>query len=157
MNPMQAADRLLYAVLTRSWPPARVDEYLAKLRVDSDTSPIPGVVNRTFQMIDGKAAALLTHTSMMVAALGVTSAVVADTFNQQAVVVFEIVVYLVISLLCLRCISIFHEPPEFDNDTLSAAARDELILRRGLYTLCNKMTIYLTFLVLVSLPVLFLI
>ena len=50
---------------------------------------------------------------------------------------------------------LFHEPPEYDDDALSKAARDELILRRGVYTLCNKMTIYLTIAVLVSLPILF--
>lgn len=157
MNPIQATDHLLLSLLTRKWEKSRVDEYVKALRIDGDNGPIPTVVGRTFQIIDAKAAALLTHTSMMVAALGVTAAVVADTYGQQAVIVVEIVIYLLISMLCLRCISLFHEPPEYDDAALSAAARDELILRRGVYTICNRATIYLTVAVVVSLPILFVI
>ncbi len=36
-------------------------------------------------------------------------------------------------------------------------ARDELILRRALFTLCNRATIYLTTVVLISLPILFIV
>ena len=118
---------------------------------------MPGVIMRTFQVIDGKAAALLTHTSMMVAALGVTSAVVADSHAQEAVIVVEIVFYLAVSILCLRCISLFHEPSEYAAEARLEVARDEFILRRGLFTLCNRATMYLTIVVLVSLPVLFVI
>lgn len=155
MNPIQAADHAILAFLTRRWSRDHIESYVRGLRVDDEESAIPNVVGRTFQVIDAKAAALLTHTSMMVAALGVSTTVVAETAGQQAVVIAEMLSYLVISLMCLRCISLFHEPPEYDDETLSAAARDELILRRGLYRVCNRLTIYLTVLVLFSLPILF--
>ncbi len=93
---------------------------------------------------------------MMIAALGIAVSVVAQAQIEQAVIIVEIMGYLVISMLCLRCISIFHEPPEYDINALSAAARDELILRRGVYRLCNRGTIYLTLIVFITLPILFL-
>jgi hypothetical protein len=157
MTLIRRMDRLLFAWVTRRWPRERIDNYIATLRTNNDEAALPTVVFRNFESIDAKAAALLTHTSMMVAALGVTSALVAESYEQEAVIVVEILFYLVISILCLRCISLFHEPPEFAPEALSEVARDELILRRGLFTLCNRATIYVTFLVLFSLPILFII
>lgn len=157
MTLIRRLDRVLFALVTRRWPQERIDNYIATLRTSNDEGALPTVVFRNFESIDAKAAALLTHTSMMVAALGVTSALVAETHEQEAVIIVEIVFYLFISILCLRCISLFHEPSEFAPEALSQVARDELILRRGLFTLCNRATIYVTFLVLFSLPVLFII
>jgi hypothetical protein len=156
MTPIHALDRYLYARFTRGWPAARIEGYVAALRVDDETSPIPNVVGRTFQIIDGKASALLNHTSMMVAALGVSATVVAQSRTEQAIIIGEISVYLIIAILCLRCLSLFHETPETDGAGLAEAIRRELILRRGLYALCNRATIYLTIIVLFSLPLLFL-
>ena len=104
---------------------------------------MPGMIMRTFQVIDGKAAALLGHTSMMVDALGVTGAVVADSHAQEAVIVVEIVFYSRFRSLCLRCIWLFHEASDAAEARLEDA-RDEFILRRGLFTLCNRATMYLT-------------
>jgi hypothetical protein len=157
MSLIRCMDRVLFAWLTRSWPRERIERYVETLRASNDESTLPTVVFRNFESIDAKAAALLTHTSMMVAALGVTSALVAESHSQEAVIVFEILIYLIISILCLRCISLFHEPSEFPPEALSEVARNELILRRGLFTLCNRATIYVTFLVLFSLPILFII
>lgn len=157
MSLIRRMDRVLFALITRSWPPERIEKYIDTLRTSNDEGALPTVVFRNFESIDAKAAALLTHTSMMVAALGITSAVVAESHSQEAVIVVEILFYLMISILCLRCISLFHEPSEFAPEALSQVARDELILRRGLFTLCNRATIYVTFLVLFSLPILFLI
>jgi hypothetical protein len=153
MTPLDAIDRLLFRVFTRGWQRKDIERYAEGLRIEKDDGPISPAIGRTLQSIDGKAAALLTYTSMMVAALGVTSGVVAETPRQQAVVVVEMVLYLVISLFCLRSIALLREP-EYDDRSLSAAVRDELILRQGMYRFCNRAAIYLTFLVLVSLPVL---
>ena len=156
MSPLEHVDRLLLRLFTRKWEPAAIESYAKGLRLERDDGPVPAAVTRTFQSIDTKAAALLTHTSLMVAALGVATAVVAETTSQQAVIIAEIVAYLGISLLCLRCISVLHEI-DYDDTTLPSAARDELILRQSIYRFCNRATIYMTALVLVSLPILFLI
>jgi hypothetical protein len=153
MSPLETIDRLLFRAFTRGWKGEDVERYAERLRIEKDDGPISPAVGRTLQSIDGKAAALLTYTSMMVAALGVTSAVVAETAGQQAVIVVEMVLYLVISLFCLRSIALLREP-DYDDRSLSSAVRDELILRQGMYRFCNRAAIYLTLLVLVSLPVL---
>lgn len=155
MGILENIDHAFYKGLTRRWERERIDGFVKSLRVYDDNSGIPNVVGRTFGIIDAKAAALLTHTSMMIAALGISSSVVAETQLEQAVIIIEILGYLIISIICLRCISLFHEPPEYDDNRLSEAVRDELILRRGLYRLCNRSTIYLTIIVLISLPILF--
>jgi hypothetical protein len=156
MNLLHTLDHFFYARFTRDWPAARIEGYVAALRVDDETSPIPNVVGRTFQIIDGKASALLNHTSMMVAALGVSATVIAQSRIEEAIIIAEISAYLIIAVLCLRCLSLFHESPEEDGAGLAEAIRQEIILRRGLYSLCNRATIYLTVIVLFSLPLLFL-
>jgi len=155
MSPLEHADRLLFRLFTRKWKPAAIESYAKGMRLERDDGPVPSAVTRTFQSIDVKAAALLTHTSLMVAALGVAIAVVAETTPQKGVIIAEIVAYLGISLLCLRCISVLHEI-DYDDTTLTSVARDELILRQSIYRFCNRATIYMTAVVLVSLPVLFL-
>jgi hypothetical protein len=153
MNPLEALDGVLRRSVTRSWRQAGIEKYIARLGGEGDVAP---AIRANLQAIDAKAGALLTYTSMMVAALGIAIATIADTPGQQAVLVVEIVLYLFISLLCLRTIALFREPDFDDEDALSQALRDELILRESLYRFCNRATIYVTMLVLVSLPVLFL-
>jgi hypothetical protein len=61
-------DRWLYRA--RGWPQSRVADYVQVLEVDDPESTVPNVVSRTSQLIDTRASGLLTHTSMMIAALG---------------------------------------------------------------------------------------
>jgi hypothetical protein len=154
MRLTRAIDGLLYAALTRGWPRARVENYVALLKVDDEDSPVPNVVGRTFQVIDAKASGVLTHTSMMIAALGVASGFVADSRGEQAVIVAEIALYLLVAVGCLRCMEIFDEhagakPPPAE------MVRDEIILRRQLFMFCNRAAIVLTALMFISLPLLF--
>ncbi len=90
MSPIRHADRILYNWVIRSWPRERVEKYVELLRASNDATALPAVVFRNFESIDAKAAALLTHTSMMVAALGVISTVVAEDHAQEAVIILEI-------------------------------------------------------------------
>jgi hypothetical protein len=90
---------------------------------------------------------------MMIAALGVSAPVVADNHFEQGVIVVEIMMYLLIALGCLRCLSMFHR------DTvrpLHELALIELIIRRELFKWCNFGAIILTLLVFISLPLLYL-
>ena len=60
-----------------------------------------GEAERTFASIDAKATGLLTHTSMMIAGLGLIAPLVADSDLEVGIVVSEIAVYLLIALGCL--------------------------------------------------------
>jgi hypothetical protein len=152
-----AADRWLFGAVTHGWPPARIENYIEILKVDDPQSAFPNVISRTFQLIDTKASGLLTHTSMMIAALGVAGHLVAESYLEDGVIVVEIMLYLLVAIACLRCMAIFNEHSVADDPSLvSNAVRDELILRRELYSTCNRATIFLTVLIFFSLPILYL-
>ena len=164
---IRAVDRLLFGAVTRGWPPTRIESYIDVLKVDDPESAQPGrtskrqssasVIGRTFQLIDTKASGLLTHTSMMVAALGVAGHLVAESHLEDGVIVVEIMLYLLVAVACLRCMAIFDEHSvAHDPALVNNAVRDELILRRELYSICNRATIFLTVLIFVSLPLLYL-
>jgi hypothetical protein len=152
-----AVDRWLFGAVTHGWPPARIENYIEILKVDDPQSAFPNVISRTFQLIDTKASGLLTHTSMMIAALGVAGHLVAESYLEDGVIVVEIMLYLLVAIACLRCMAIFNEHSVADDPSLvSNAVRDELILRRELYSTCNRATIFLTVLIFFSLPILYL-
>src|SRR6185312_10703092 len=151
MRLTRTIDRLLYARLTSGWPRARIDNYVERLKVDDEESPIPNVCGRTFQVIDAKASGVLTHTSMMIAALGVASGIVADSRGEQAVIVAEIALYLLVAVGCLRCMEVFDEHSDAQA-TSANAVRDEIILRRQLFMFCNRAAILLTAIMFISLP-----
>jgi len=148
----RAMDRLLYRTMTRGWSREHVENYTAHLAVDGDGSLGPNPISRSFQILDAKAGGLLTHTSMMIAALGISAPVVADNHFEQGVIVIEIMLYLLVALGCLRCLSMFHR----DAGPLHELALTELIIRRELFKWCNFGAIMLTMLVFISLPLLYL-
>jgi len=154
---IQALDRWLFSAVTRGWPHPRIANYIEVLKVDDPESALPSVISRTFQLIDTKASGLLTHTSMMIAALGVAGHLVAESYLENGVIVIEIMLYLLVAIACLRCMAIFNEHSmALDPSLISTAVRDELILRRELYSICNRATICLTGLIFFSLPLLYL-
>jgi hypothetical protein len=149
----EALDRFLYRVMTRGWPQGRIERYTEQLAVDGDGTLGPFPISRSFQILDSKAGGLLTHTSMMIAALGFTAPVVAENHFEQGVIVIEIMMYLLIAVGCLRCLSMFHRDTQ---RSLQDLALVELIIRRELYKWCNFAAISLTVLVFFSLPLLYL-
>jgi hypothetical protein len=150
---IQSVDRILYHAMTRGWPEERIASYTQHLAVDGDGTLGPNPISRSFQILDSKAGGLLTHTSMMIAALGVSAPVVADNHFEQGVIVLEIMLYLLVALGCLRCLSMFHRDA---SRPLEHAALQELIIRRELFKWCNHGAILLTILVFISLPLLYL-
>jgi uncharacterized membrane protein len=153
MSLIKTVDRFIYRLFTHDLRDHHVERYIAHLAVDHDETSVPNVIGRGFQIIDSKAGGLLTHTSMMIAALGVSAPVVANDRFEQGVIVVEIMFYLLVALGCLRCLSMFQDDLE---KPAKEAARDELILRHKLFRLCNRAAILLTLLVLLSLPLLYL-
>ena len=153
----QGLNRLLFAAVTFGWSRARIENYVEVLQVDDAQSALPNVISRTFQIIDTTATGLLTHTSMMIAALGLSGRLVSNSYFEDGVIVAEIMPYLLVAVACLRCMAIFNEHSiARDPSQVSVAVRNELILRRELYTLCNRTTIVMTMLIFFSLPILYL-
>jgi len=105
MSLIRTVDRFLYRVVTRDLRNEHIERYVTYLAVDHDETSVPNLIGRGFQIIDSKAGGLLTHTSMMIAALGVSAPVVANDYLEQGVIVVEIMFYLMVALGCLRCLS----------------------------------------------------
>ncbi|HVV93022.1 MAG TPA: hypothetical protein VHD15_06370 [Hyphomicrobiales bacterium] len=149
-------DHRVYRFLTRRWSEEQRAGHLDRLaEIERDAEQM--LARATFQTIDSKAAGLLTHVSMMIAALGVVAPAIVNADVEEAIIFAEIGLYLLIAIACLRCLALF--APAFanwaDRDELKSWLSRELVLRQGLYGLCNRATIVLTVVVFISLPVLF--
>jgi hypothetical protein len=112
-------------------------------------------ITAAYQTIDAKAAGVLTHVSMMIAGLGLCVPFLAQHFFEEGIVIAEIMVYLVIAVGCLRCLSLFRTVQHIDNpEALERDMRRELVLRHELCRLCIRASIIFTIFVLLSLPLL---
>ena len=147
-------DRAFFALVTRGWDAHKIASYESTLRKrDKEMS---AEASHTFASIDAKATGLLTHTSMMIAGLGLIAPLVADNHFEVGIIVAEIAVYLLIALGCLRCLSVFRAH-EFDEvaDHVHAIIHRELIIRAELYSLCIRIAIVFTIVVFAMLPLLY--
>jgi hypothetical protein len=148
-------DRALLKVLTRSWDDGMVNSYPERIRKHEEAIPAP--IAETFQTLDAKSAGLLTHVSMMIAGLALIAPLVANHDIEMAVIVFQIAVYLLIAIGCLRCLTVF-SPRGYTvgaESPMDEVGR-EFLLRRELYRLCSHAAIYFTVIVFITLPVLYL-
>jgi hypothetical protein len=149
-DPLKAKfDNALYALLTHNWSKARIKAYPQSLELQAKNTHGRSV--EAFQMIDTKAAGMLTHVSMMIAGLGITAPIVAQHPIEEAVIIGEICIYLLIAVGCLRCLSAL-SPSDMQDDLQSSVSR-ELIIRQELYRFCNRLAIRFTVLVFFSLPI----
>ena len=151
MTPKEALDRFLLKRFARDWDDEKIGAFSKK--ISAEQKPLlPEAAQRTFENIDTKSASLLTHVSMMVAAIGITATFVAESKWEQAFMVFQIMLYLLIAIACLRCSSLFRGA--MDENLSPMEIGREVVLRREVYSFCNAASIYLTVLVLVMLPIL---
>ena len=152
-RPVSPLDRAFFALVTHGWDAHKIASYESTLRKrDKEMS---AEASRTFASIDAKATGLLTHTSMMIAGLGLIAPLVADSHFEVGIVVAEIAIYLLIALGCLRCLSVFRAH-EFDvDDRVHAVIHRELIIRTELYSLCIRVAIVFTIVVFIMLPLLY--
>jgi hypothetical protein len=149
-----ALDRFFFAVVTRGWDARSINNYEASLRKRDNAMSVE--VARTLASIDSKATGLLTHTSMMIAGLGLIAPLVADNDIEVGIVIAEMAVYLLIALGCLRCLSVFRAH-EFDapGENIHEIIHRELIIRSELYSLCIRAAILFTIVVVILLPLLY--
>ncbi len=148
----QRIDQALYSALTRKWEKKAVDSYSKTLQVR--ISAPPPHISELFHRIDAKATALLTYVAMMIAGLGICAPIVAQHPFEEAVVIVQISIFLLIAIGCLRCLSVFGSlENSADAMAVRKSADRELIIRQELFRLCHRAAIIFTFGVVVSLPV----
>lgn len=83
------------------------DERLARSSARDDRAKL-GIAWSILSRIEAKAAAYLQHISMMIAAIGLLLAGFAESSFEKAILVFELIGYLVLALGCIRCL--YHVP-----------------------------------------------
>ena len=147
-------DRPLHKVLTFGWTDLAIEDYFEHIR--SEQERIPESIMTSMQNIDAKTVGLLTHVSMMIAALGLVAPVVAKSHLKEGIIVFEIATYLLLAVGCLRCLNLFNIHPSPEKRTnLIAELRHEILLRRELYILCVRVATLITIILLISLPAMY--
>jgi NADH:ubiquinone oxidoreductase subunit 2 (subunit N) len=151
-RPPSPLDRAFFALVTCEWNTHKIARYESTLRKrDKEMAEAA----HTFVSIDDKATGLLTHTSMMIAGLGLIALLVADSDIEVGIVIMEMAIYLLIALGCLRCLSVF-QAQEFEAaDPVQGIIHRELIIRNELYSLCIRSAIVFTIVVFALLPVLY--
>ncbi len=137
----------LVAVLTNRLDDATAASY-ARTLAQWDSSEGSDATSSAFQMLDTKASGLLTHVSMMIAGLGICAPLLAQHRVEEIVIGCEIIVYLMIALGCLRCLSVRRV-----GQLGKASVNRELIIKHELYRLCNQATIAFTIVVFISFPI----
>lgn len=147
-------DRPLLNAFTRKWEKAAVESYHERVRQHEESIPAP--IATAMQNIDAKATGLLTHVSMMIAGLGLIGPLVADHRLEGGIIVVEMVVYLLLAIGCLRCLTVFN--PHALTGEMAIMTRSlsrELLLRRELYAFCVRAAIVVTIVVVVTLPAMY--
>jgi hypothetical protein len=143
-------ERMMYALVTRGLDEASIANYEKGVERQHALSNAP-----EFQILDGKAIGLLTYVGMMVAGLGLVAPLVAESDVELGIIIAEMLVFLLIAVGCLRCLSVFAGRDLTGPDTEKRLVR-ELLFRRELLALCNRASIIITIAVFVLLPLQFL-
>jgi hypothetical protein len=147
-------DRPLHKALTFGWTDSAINEYFEHIR--SEQERIPESIMTSMQNIDGKVTALLTHVSMMIAALGLVAPLVANSRFKEGIIVFEIAIYLLLTIGCLRCLNLFNirRSPGKRSGVITEL-RHEILLRRELYILCVRVATFVTICLFITLPAMY--
>jgi hypothetical protein len=141
-------DDLLFSILTRDWEKRGTANYSKRLKKSQATTPPH--VHDAFYRIDAKSTALVTYVAMIVAGLGICAPLVASHPIEEAIVIGQICIFLLIAVGCLRCLSVFSTTT---GDPVDAADLErELIVRQELFRVCHRASIVFTLGVFCSLP-----
>ena len=113
--------------------------------------------------IDTKVGPLLTHVSIMIAAIAAIISSLNLSVPKKTVFGLEMAIYLVLAIACLRCID---QQPTSSNKThytlidhsalFSKQAVTEAMIKSAWFMIANKATIILTLFLLISTPVILL-
>jgi hypothetical protein len=141
-------DEALFSFLTRDWEKRGALNYSKRLQ--KNQAATPQHVHDAFQRIDSKSTALLTYVAMIIAGLGICAPLVAEHALEEAIVIAQISIFLLIAVGCLRCLSVF-SAPAMAGDEATDLDR-ELIIRQELFRICHRASIIFTLGVFISLP-----
>ena len=144
-------DEALFSVLTRDWEKRGASNYSKRLQ--RSEAATPKHIHDAFHRIDSKSTALVTYVAMIVAGLGICAPLVASHPIEEAIVIAQISVFLLIAVGCLRCLSVFSTA---GGPTETIDRERELIIRQELFRICHRASIVFTLGVFVSLPVMLL-
>lgn len=143
-------ERFFYSLATRNLDDAGIATYRTAVEKHESLSAASA-----FPTIDAKATGLLTHTSMMIAGLGLVAPLVSNSDLELGIIITEMSIYLLLAIGCLRCLSVFAGHEMHGEDLEQKFAR-ELVIRRELFILCHRAAIIVTLIVFVLLPIQFL-
>jgi hypothetical protein len=115
-----------------------LDNFRVGLQGATHTHQDLDVVFKLMDAVDAKSAALLTHISLIFAVLSITYASLESTSAAFArIILIEIVVYLLITILCLRCITMTSF--KVDKGAMDTEMQTiEVFNRLLIYNICNK-------------------
>ena len=144
-------DELLFSAFTWSWEKRLVSNYLEALK--KNEAVIPPYINEVLQRVDAKGTALVTYVAMMIAGLGICAPLVAKHPYEEAIVIAQISMFLLIAIGCLRCLSVFARPAISTDpkETLRVMER-ELVIRQELFRVCHRAAIIFTLTAFLSMP-----
>lgn len=154
INLIDTVDDRIKAALLKKWDAAALQRFLVNIRRSYAQPTDLGAIHAAVDQIDVQVTGILTHVSMMIAALGVTaSAEITNTWFEKGAVYATIVCYLFVAIICLRCI----RPPavehgEYDDDTYIRELLVELVYERELNRRANSAAIALTLFLFIYLP-----
>ena len=142
-------DRLVFgSVLT---PPAQADIDTINLAANDDRdgaqNPYRDFIYRMMSAVDAKVSALLTHISLIIAALVfiyTSKASANGAAFLKSMIMCEIVAYLVLTVFCLRCIHMTAKLSSGGAATESDALAVELYKRRATYNWTSNVTVFVT-------------
>jgi hypothetical protein len=148
-------DDALLAALTRNWQKRIANNYLKTLQKNEEATPRH--IHEVLHRIDTKGTALVTYVAMIIAGLGICAPLVAQHPFEEAIVIAQISVFLLIAVGCLRCLSVFSTPGVSDEPAARLRHLErELIVRQELFRICHRASIVFTLGVFVSLPIMLL-
>ena len=151
MHWTKRVDHYFREKLTRRWTPEMRRHYLENLSFTRDATSEHRAALRNLDQLDTKASGTLTHISMMIAAPGVTArADIIDHESERFIIYATMCVYLILSVLCLRCMNGFTiELAAGPRERFLEHISEELIYRKELYARANTATTMLTAIVFV--------
>jgi hypothetical protein len=165
-SPIKFVDKIILEYLIKS---GRVDAYYtsvhfrASVGADIDFNGLKDVMLKDVGATDAKSAPLLSHVSLMIAVVAVFLSSTDLGYSKKIFLGFEMMVYILIALCCLRCIHVeeigvvketylpkLHVVPKME------ALFAEPVLKIHILRFANGLAMLLTAFLMVTTPLLFL-
>ena len=149
-------DRLFFGLVLK--PPAEADiaaiNLAARDEQDEEQSRYRDFIYDMMSIVDSKVSALLTHISLIIAALVFlysSRAAASASVLLKTMIMCEIVAYLMLTVFCLRCIRMMAELSSGGAAAQNDALAIELYKRRATYNWTSNVTVFVTVATIVTL------